>query len=153
MGPMSNTPSSGPADVLLVEDNPGDVRLVQEAFAADGRANRLHVVNDGVEAVDFCFQRGSHTDEPRPDLVLLDLNIPRKDGEAVIEELRADAARETIPIIVLSGSDVDDEITRAYSLGANAYLLKSTDPDEFIASIRALKRFWLTVARLPDGEE
>lgn len=150
---MNNEPSDGPVDVLLVEDNPGDVRLVEEAFGADDRSHRLHVVNDGVEALDFCFQRGNHTGGPQPDLVLLDLNIPRKDGEAVIEELRADPDRETVPIVVLSGSDVADEIRRSYALGANAYLLKSADPDEFMAAIRSLKRFWLAAARLPAHDE
>ncbi|RDI72212.1 response regulator [Halopelagius longus] len=147
------TERSDPAEILLVEDNPGDVRLTQEAFK-DGRIqNTLHVVTDGVEALDFLYRRGDYEDAPRPDLVLLDLNLPRKNGDAVLEEIRNDDELRRIPVIVLTSSTAHDDIVQSYDLCANAYLTKPVDPDEFISTIQTLERFWLSVVRLPSDEE
>ncbi len=136
-------------DILLVEDNPGDVRLTQEAFKAGKIANTLHVVEDGVEALDFLFQRNDYADAPRPDLVLLDLNLPRKNGDEVLKELHGDQDRRRIPVIVLTSSRAETDVVKSYELCANGYLTKPVDPDEFISTIQDLERFWLSVMRLP----
>lgn len=140
------------ADILLVEDNPGDVRLTREALT-DGKVhNTLHVVNDGVEALDFCYQRGEYEASPRPDIILLDLNLPRKDGDEVLETIKDDPNLKRIPVIVLTSSDTHQDIVESYDLNANAYLTKPVDPAEFIDTIRTLERFWLTIVRLPNGD-
>jgi CheY-like chemotaxis protein len=140
------------SDVLLVEDNPGDVRLTKEAFEHGQISITLHVVTDGAEALDFLYQRGDHADTPRPDLVLLDLNLPRKDGDEVLEEVSADADLSQIPVIILTSSDDEEDVARSYELQANAYLTKPVDPDEFVGSVQSFKRFWLSNARLPTCE-
>ena len=141
-----------PVDILLVEDNPGDVRLTQEAFA-DGRiANTLHVVEDGAAALDFLFQRNDHADAPRPDLVLLDLNLPRRNGDEVLEELHADPDLRRIPVIVLTSSEAETDVVRSYELCASGYLTKPVDPDEFITAIQEIERFWLSIMQLPTDE-
>jgi CheY-like chemotaxis protein len=141
------------ADILLVEDNPGDVRLTREVFEDGGITNTLHVVTDGVAALDFIYRRGEHADAPRPDIVLLDLNLPRKDGDEVLEELRDDPEHSQIPVIVLTSSSAAEDVTRSYELQANAYLTKPVDPAEFIETVRTFREFWLTVVRLPPGAE
>ncbi|MFC6824103.1 response regulator [Halopelagius fulvigenes] len=147
------TDRTEPAEILLVEDNPGDVRLTQEAFK-DGRIqNTLHVATDGVEALDFLYRRGDYEDAPRPDLVLLDLNLPRKNGDAVLEEIRNDPELRRIPVIILTSSTAHDDIVHSYDLCANAYLTKPVDPDEFISTIQTLERFWFSLVRLPSDEE
>ena len=138
-------------DILLAEDNPGDVRLTQEGFRGGPLTSTLHVVEDGVEALDFLFQRNDYADAPRPDIVLLDLNLPRKNGHEILEELRAAPNHRDIPVIVLSGSDSKEDIYRSYDLFANGYLAKPVDPDEFIEMIRSLERFWLSIVRLPSS--
>ncbi len=147
---MSETPRD--ADVLLVEDNPGDVRLIREAFRDDGVGHTLHVVTDGVEALDYVFRRNAFVNEPRPDLIILDLNIPRKDGAAILEELQTDEDLRVIPVVVLTSSRSDADVERAYRLGANGYLTKPVDPEEFIELIRSLVRYWLSTVSLPDRE-
>jgi len=137
------------AQLLLVEDNPGDVRLTREAFEEGRIQNELHVVPDGAEALDFLHQRGEYSDAPRPDLVLLDLNLPRTDGETVLEELKADPELRSIPVIVLTSSRTEEDVARSYDLHANAYLTKPVDPDEFIETVRAFEKFWFSVVRLP----
>ena len=139
-------------DVLLVEDNAGDVRLTREAFE-DGN-HRLHVVTDGVAALDFLHQRGEYEDAPRSELVLLDLNLPRKDGEDVLTEIREDPTLGNTPVIVLTSSDAREDIREAYDRRANAYLTKPVDPTEFIETIRMVQRYWFSTARLPPiGDE
>jgi CheY-like chemotaxis protein len=139
-----------PADILLVEDNPGDVRLTQEALE-DGRIeNTLHVVNDGVDALDFLFQRGEYEDVPRPDIVLLDLNLPRKNGDDVLVEMQVDPELSTVPVIVLTSSGSREDVVRSYDLNANAYLTKPVDPEAFIETVNTLEEFWLSIVRLPD---
>ena len=141
-----------PADVLLVEDNPGDVRLTREALEDSRPELRLHVVNDGVEALEYLAGEGEHAGAPTPDIVLLDLNLPRKSGEEVLEAIRDDAALPTPPVVVLTGSDAAEDVARSYELSANAYLTKPVAPDEFIETIRRFESFWLSAAQLPPEE-
>ncbi len=153
--PMSgpHTFQAEPAQILLVEDNPGDVRLTKEAFKQGRIENDLHVVSDGDEALSFLSREGEYADVPRPDLILLDLNLPGKDGENVLEELKDDPTLRSIPVIVLTSSSAEEDIARSYELHANAYLTKPVDPDEFIETVRAFEKFWFSVVRLPPEEE
>ncbi len=141
-----------PAQILLVEDNPGDVRLTKEAFKQGRIDNELHTVSDGTEALAFLEQRGEYDDAPRPDLILLDLNLPRRGGEEVLEELKSDDELRSIPVIVLTSSRAEEDVARSYELHANAYLTKPVDPDEFIETVRAFEKFWFSVVRLPPEE-
>ncbi len=141
------------ADILLVEDNPGDVRLTQEAFEEGGISNTLHVATDGVEALDFLYRRGDHADAPRPDIILLDLNLPRKNGEEVLEEINDDPDLACIPVIVLTSSRAEEDVVQSYELQANAFLTKPVDPDEFIDVVQSFQAFWLSVVRLPPCED
>jgi CheY-like chemotaxis protein len=136
-------------DVLLVEDDPGDVVLIKEAFEYNKVHNSLHVVSDGVEALDFLYRRNGHEGAPRPDLVLLDLNLPRKDGREVLEEVKADPDLRTIPIVVLTTSEAEEDILRSYDLHANAYVTKPVDFDRFIEVVRHIDDFFVTVVKLP----
>jgi CheY-like chemotaxis protein len=136
-------------DVLLVEDDPGDVVLIKEAFEFNKVHNALHVVSDGVEALDFLYRRNAHAGAPRPDLVLLDLNLPRKDGREVLEEIKADTDLRTIPVVVLTTSEAEEDILRSYDLHANAYVTKPVDFDRFIEVVRLIDDFFVTVVKLP----
>lgn len=135
--------------ILLVEDNPGDVRLTVEALRGAKVANELHVVGDGEEAIEFLRQRGRHADAPRPDIVLLDLNLPRLDGRDVLADIKADPSLANIPIIVLTSSTAETDIQQAYELHANCYISKPVDFTEFIEAVRSLEGFWLKIVRLP----
>jgi CheY-like chemotaxis protein len=137
----------GVVDVLLVEDDPGDVYLIREAFAHNKVHNALHVVSDGVAALDFLRRRGAYTEAPRPDLVLLDLNLPLKDGREILAEVKADEDLRTIPIVVLTTSEADEDIARSYDLGANAYVTKPVDFDRFIDVVRRIDDFFVTVVK------
>ena len=139
-------------DVLLVEDDPGDVVLIKEAFEFNKVHNALHVVSDGVQALDFLYRRNGHEGAPRPDLVLLDLNLPRKDGREVLEEVKADTDLRTIPIVVLTTSEAEEDILRSYDLHANAYVTKPVDFDRFIEVVRLIDDFFVTVVKLPNRE-
>ena len=135
--------------ILLVEDNAGDARLVREAFRqASTRCELSHVLN-GVEALEFLRKAGPHAGAARPDLILLDLNLPRKDGREVLAEIKADTTLRRIPVVVLTTSQAQEDILRAYDLHANCYVSKPGDLDEFIRTMRCLDEFWLSVARLP----
>ena len=135
--------------ILLVEDNPGDARLILEALKETRTRSRLsHVVN-GVEAIEFLRRAGGHAQAGRPDLILLDLNLPCKDGREVLAEIKADAMLRRIPVIILTTSLAEDDIQRAYDLNANCYVAKPVDLDQFNRVIRCLDEFWLTVAQLP----
>lgn len=140
-------------DILLVEDNPGDVRLTQEAFRQSDVPSTLHVLDDGVEALDFCHQRGEHADAPRPDIVLLDLNLLRTDGREVLAALKESPDLSRIPVIVLTSSATRADVVESYEHDANAYLTKPVDPGEFIRTIEAFIEFWLSTARLPTEPE
>ena len=135
--------------VLLVEDDPGDVFLVREAFAYNKLHNELHVVSDGVEALDFLHRRNRHVDAPRPDLVLLDLNLPRKNGREVLEEIKADASLRTIPVVVLAASEAEEDILRSYQMGANAFVTKPVDFARFIEVVGLIDNFFVAVVKLP----
>ncbi|MFG2310428.1 response regulator [Streptomyces sp. NPDC048566] len=144
------TTSSGtPIDVLLVEDDPGDELMTREAFEDNKIGNTLHVVRDGEEALDFLYRRGAHTDAPQPDLILLDLNLPKYDGRQVLEEIKSDPALSHIPVVVLTTSAAEEDILRSYKLHANAYVTKPVDLDQFIAAVRQIDDFFVQVVRLP----
>lgn len=145
--------SNDSADILLVEDNPGDIRLTEEAFRESRIANTLHVVTDGVEALDFLHKRDEYADAPRPDIILLDLNLPRKNGDEFLEDLHADSPEfSRIPIIILTSSKAEEDIVKSYELQANAYMTKPVDPAVFIETIQTFESFWLEVVRLPPEE-
>ena len=135
--------------VLLVEDDPGDALMIREAFEQHDITHDLHHVADGVEAIAFLRREGEHAAAPRPDLVLLDLNLPRMDGREVLERVKGDAGLRSIPIVVLTTSDADEDVLRAYELHANAYVTKPVDIDRFIETVRLTDEFFLTVAKLP----
>jgi chemotaxis family two-component system response regulator Rcp1 len=136
-------------EVLLVEDNPGDVRLTQEAFRDANRSIRLHVATDGVEAMAFLKNEGSHVKVPRPDLILLDLNLPKMDGREVLALIKGDASLMTIPVVVLTTSGSEEDIQKSYSLHANCYLTKPVDLSEFLNVVKSINDFWLTTVKLP----
>ena len=136
-------------DVLLVEDDPGDALMTQEAFEHYKIRNKLHVVKDGVEALAFLRREGEFADAPRPGLILLDLNLPRKDGREVLAEVKADAELRSIPVVVLTTSDAEDDILRSYRLHANAYVTKPVDFERFIEVVRQIDDFFVTVVKLP----
>ena len=138
-----------PVDILLVEDNPGDVRLTREALSEAKVHNALSVARDGVEALAFLRREEPYTSAPRPDLILLDVNLPRKNGLEVLAEIKADPALRTIPVVMLTTSDAERDVNTAYSLHANAYITKPVDLEQFFTAIRALDDFYLTVVRLP----
>ncbi|MBN1779598.1 response regulator [bacterium] len=139
-----------PIDILLVEDNPGDIRLTQEAFKDGKVRNNLFIAHDGIEALDFLHQQGKFADAPRPDLILLDLNLPKKDGREVLEEIKAEIDLRRIPVVILTTSKADEDILRTYDLHANCYIPKPVDLDEFMTVIRSIESFWLTVVKLPN---
>jgi CheY-like chemotaxis protein len=138
-----------PVEILLVEDDPGDVLMAREALEEGKVANRLAVVNDGVEAMAYLRSEGPHADRVRPDLVLLDLNLPRKAGLEVLEEMKADASLRRIPVVVLTTSDAELDIIRSYDLHANAYIKKPVDFDQFVSVVRQIDEFFVSVVILP----
>jgi CheY-like chemotaxis protein len=138
-----------PAEILLVEDNPGDVRLTREALV-DGKVwNNLHHAADGVEALDFLRQRGKFAGAPRPDMILLDLNLPKKGGREVLADIKADPMLQSIPVVVLTTSKAEEDVLQSYGLHANCYIVKPIDLDQFIRVVQSIKSFWLCIVRLP----
>jgi CheY-like chemotaxis protein len=133
-------------NILLVEDNPADVRLTREAFKASKAQSVLSVVKDGVEAMDFLHRGGGHIDAARPDLIFLDLNLPRKDGREVLSEIKSDADLKRIPVVILTTSQSERDIVASYDLSANCYIVKPADVDQFFEVIRSAEHFWLTTA-------
>lgn len=138
-----------PVEILLVEDNPGDVRLMQEVLRDGKVRNNMCVVMDGVDAIAFLRQTGGHADAPRPDIILLDLNLPKKDGREVLADIKADSDLKRIPVVVLTTSSAEQDIIKSYDLHANCYITKPVDLDRFIRVIRSIEDFWLTIAKLP----
>ncbi|WNV84384.1 response regulator [Umezawaea sp. Da 62-37] len=136
-------------DVLLVEDDPGDALMTQEAFEHHKIKNSLHIVRDGVEALQFLRREGEHANAPRPGLILLDLNLPRMDGREVLAEVKADERLRSIPVVVLTTSEAEEDILRSYNLHANAYVTKPVDFDRFIEVVRQIDDFFVTVVKLP----
>jgi CheY-like chemotaxis protein len=137
-------------DVLLVEDDPGDVLMTQEAFADHKVHNRLHVVSDGVEAMAFLRKEGSYADATTPDLILLDLNLPKMDGREVLAAIKEDETLRSIPVVILTTSEAEEDVLRSYSLHANAYVTKPVDFERFIDVVRRIDDFFVTVVRLPN---
>jgi CheY-like chemotaxis protein len=136
-------------EVLLVEDDPGDVLMTREAFEDYKVGNQLHVVNDGTEAMAFLRREGDHSQAPRPDLVLLDLNLPRMDGREVLQAIKSDPDLASIPVVILTTSEAEEDVLRSYSLHANAYVTKPVDFERFIQVVRQIDDFFVTVVRLP----
>lgn len=137
------------AEVLLVEDSPGDVRLTREALKEGKVRNNLSVVSDGVEAMEFLRREGKYADAPRPDIVLLDLNMPRKDGREVLAEMKGDESLKRIPVVILTTSEAEQDILKTYDLHANCYLTKPVDLEQFISIVKSVEDFWLTIVQLP----
>jgi CheY-like chemotaxis protein len=146
---MSTPQIMEPIDVLLVEDDPGDTLMIREAFEDNKVRNTLSCVTDGVEAMRFLRREGEYADAPRPDLILLDLNLPRKDGREVLGEIKGDDALATIPVVVLTTSQAEEDVLRSYKLHANAYVTKPVDFDRFIEVVRQIDEFFVTVVKLP----
>jgi chemotaxis family two-component system response regulator Rcp1 len=138
-----------PLNVLLVEDSPGDVRLTKEAFREANTSIQLHVVTDGVEAMEFLRRQGSHSASPRPDFILLDLNLPKMDGREVLAHIKEDEGLKTIPTVILTTSDAEGDIAKSYELQANCYLTKPARFEEFESLVRSINDFWMTKAKLP----
>jgi CheY-like chemotaxis protein len=142
--------TDGPVEILLAEDNPGDVVLTRKALEQGKLANNLHVTNDGVEALQFLRQAGEYENAPRPDLILLDLNMPRKDGQDVLVALQADDDLCRIPVVVLTSSESEEDIAKSYELNANAYLTKPVDFDGFVDIVDRIESFWFQLVKLPE---
>jgi len=140
-----------PIEILLVEDNPGDVRLTKESLKDAKVSNNVHVAEDGVVAMTFLRREGLHADAPRPDLILLDLNLPEKDGREVLAEIKADPDLRRIPVVVLTTSQAEEDILKAYNLNANCYVTKPVDLDQFMHVVKSIENFWLTIVKLPSG--
>jgi two-component system, chemotaxis family, response regulator Rcp1 len=141
-----------PIELLLVEDSEPDVRLTIEALREAKLRNRLWVVKDGVEALEFLRRQGRHADVPRPDLILLDLNLPRKDGRQVLKEIKSDDRLKCIPVVVLTTSKSEEDVLRAYELHANCYITKPVDFNRFMEVVKSIESFWLTVVTLPEAD-
>jgi CheY-like chemotaxis protein len=145
----STSPIGRLVEILLVEDNEGDVRLTREALKEGRIRNRLHVVNDGEQALQFLQRKGSHVDAPRPDLILLDLNLPRLDGREVLAAIKHDRNLKLIPVVVLTSSRTEQDLLRAYDLHANCFITKPVEFEQFIDVVRSIEDFWLTIVVLP----
>ncbi len=139
-------------DVLLVEDSPSDAKLTAKTFKRAKVLNTLHIVEDGVEAMDFLRQTGPYQKSPRPDLILLDLNLPKKDGRQVLKEIKEDPKLQNIPVVVLTTSEAEEDILKSYKLRANCYITKPVTLQQFVRVIESIEDFWLTVVKLPPVE-
>ena len=137
-------------DILLVEDNPGDARLAQEALKEGKVKNQLHIVTDGVAATDFLFKRNKYKDAPTPDLIILDLNLPKKDGREVLSEIKADDNLKRIPVVILTISKAEEDILKSYNLHANCFITKPLNLDKFFEVVKSIEDFWLTIVKLPN---
>jgi len=146
-----NSKATEPVDVLLVEDNPGDVRLTKEALKDAKLKIHMHVVGDGMEAMAFLRKQGKYTASPRPDLVLLDLNLPKKDGRQVLAEIKEDPDLRRIPVVIITSSKAEEDVLKSYNLHANCYVTKPLDLDQFITVVQSIEQFWLTIVKLPNG--
>ena len=150
---MSDTNRSAPpVEILLVEDNPGDERLTREALKEGKVYSNLHWVKDGVEALEFLRKKGKYSSTPRPDIILLDLNLPKKDGREVLQDIKSDETLKRIPVVVLTTSKAEEDVLRTYNLHANCYVTKPVDLEKFITVVQSIDRFWLTVVTLPNAK-
>jgi two-component system, chemotaxis family, response regulator Rcp1 len=148
---MVDRKDAAPVEILLVEDNPADVRLTQEALKEGKVYNNLHWSKDGVEALEFLRRQGKHAGAPRPDIILLDLNLPKKDGREVLFEIKNDEQLKRIPVVILTTSKAEEDVLKTYNLHANCYVTKPVDLEQFIRVVRTIDQFWLTVVTLPNG--
>ena len=148
---MESKASIRPIDILLVEDNPGDVDLAREALGMGKLHNTLHVVQDGVAAMDFLRKKGKYINAPRPDLMILDLNLPKKDGRQVLAEIKEDEDLKRIPVIILTSSRAEEDVLRSYNLHANCYITKPMDMKKFLHVVQSIEEFWLSIVVLPNG--
>lgn len=149
---MNSQTTGRPIEILLVEDNPGDVRLVVEALRDGKVQNKLHIAKDGMEATAFLHREGEYADAPCPDLILLDLNLPKKDGSEVLAEIKEDPALKHIPVVILTSSREKEDITKIYNLHANCYITKPIDLEQFMMVVKSISDFWLTIVKLPTEE-
>jgi two-component system, chemotaxis family, response regulator Rcp1 len=147
-----NASSLHPIEILLVEDNPGDSRLAKEALKESKLKNNLYIAEDGVEAMNFLYKTGKYSKMPRPDLVILDLNLPKKDGREVLAEIKNDDNLKRIPVVILTISKAEEDILKTYNLHANCYVTKPLDLDQFMKVVRSIEDFWLTIVKLPNGK-
>lgn len=138
-----------PIEILLVEDSPGDVRLIIESLKENKLRNKLDVVEDGVQALAFLHQESRYAEAPHPDLILLDLNLPKKDGREVLAEIKADENLRRIPVVILTSSKAEEDIFKAYNLQANCYITKPMGLDQFVKVVKSIQEFWLTIVKLP----
>ena len=146
---MPNSPCGDPIEILLVEDSPDDAFMTMEGLREGKIRNTVHLVEDGVEALRFLRRQGPHAAAPRPDLILLDLNLPRKDGREVLSEIKSDEDLKTIPVVILTTSQAEEDVVKSYHLHANCYVTKPVDLEKFIVVVQSIDRFWLTIATLP----
>lgn len=149
---MRATTEGKAVEILLVEDNEGDARLAREAMRDSKLANVIHHVADGADAMAFLRRQGKHRDAPRPDLVLLDLNLPKKDGREVLSEVKGDEDLKRIPVVVLTSSSAEEDVLKSYNLHANCYITKPIDLGQFLKVVRSIEDFWLTIVRLPQTD-
>ena len=147
-----NESSLHPIEILLVEDNPGDSRLAKEALKESKLKNNLYVAEDGDEALNFLYKTGKYSIMPRPDLIILDLNLPKKDGREVLAEIKNDDNLKRIPVVILTISKAEEDILKTYNLHANCYVTKPLDLDQFMKVVRSIEDFWLTIVKLPNGK-
>lgn len=140
-----------PVEFLLAEDNPGDVRLTKEALRESKISNNLNVAPDGVEAMAFLRREGKYANAPRPDVILLDLNLPKKDGREVLAEVKADPSLRLIPVVIITSSEAEQDVLKTYELHANCYVTKPVDLEQFIKVIQSIETFWLTIVTLPSS--
>jgi len=139
-------------EILLVEDNPGDADLARETLTLSKINNNLHVVSDGEKAMDFLRQQGAYAGAPRPDIILLDLNLPRKDGREVLAEIKQDAHLKRIPVVILTSSGAEEDVIKSYNLHANCYITKPLDFTQFTKVVHSIEDFWLSIVKLPNGK-
>ncbi len=146
---MMETIDAKPVEILLIEDNPVDIRMTIEALKEFHIANELHIVTDGEAGTDYLHQRGQYTDAPRPDLVLLDLNLPKKHGSKILDEIKADPDLRSIPVVIVTTSDLDEDIMGSYCHNANAFITKPIEFDDFVTMMKTIGEFWLAFVKLP----
>jgi two-component system, chemotaxis family, response regulator Rcp1 len=149
---MSTQPAGKPIEILLVEDNPGDVDLTREGLKEGKVHNNLSVVEDGEEAMAFLLREGKYDNAPRPELILLDLNLPKKNGREVLAEIKGDDHLKCIPVVILTSSKSEEDILKTYNLNANCYITKPVDLDQFIKVVKTIEEFWFTIVSLPPGQ-
>lgn len=149
MNSIKHNGTTAPVEILLVEDSPDDVIITREAFSESKILNNIHVASDGVEALDFLHKRGKFSGMPRPHIILLDLNLPRKDGRVVLEEIKTDSSLKDIPVVILTTSKTEEDILKSYRLHANCYITKPVDLNKFIDIVKSIEQFWFSIVTLP----